>query len=258
MRRRIILTTMATAGVLLNGCISDPLIPSTFSNDNYKQKALIFKTNTTTFISELKNRNSYMDEFILKSDMQCQNYLNTPQAQTNTEIENSNLYMSIFDTISTLFGMKVVTDTAKIMVSGVENKIENQNSYKQALSPEIFRGVEINRERYAKKMKEKQALSEKEYSLKAFQKDMLTYDKQCAEEYGLIEINRALKAMQHNIQQPAVASTKAPISIEAVKNSVKTVTEEVKAKKETKKKKETEKKQEIEKTEVKNDTNQTK
>ncbi len=251
MKRKIILTTMATAGLLLSGCVSNPLIPSNLSNNN-NQKALTFKTNTTSFINELKNRNSYMDEFILKSDMQCENYLNTPQVQATTEAENSSLYMNIFDTVSSLFGMKLITDTAKVMVSREEDKIENQNSYKQALSPEIFRGVEINRERYAKKMKEKQKLSEKEYSLEAFQKDMLTYDKQCAEEYGLIEINKALKAMQQNIHQPALASTKAPISIEAVKNSVKAVTEEVKAKKET------EKKQEIEKTEVKNDTNQTK
>lgn len=237
---------MATAGLLLSGCVSNPLIPSNLS-DNHKKKALTFKTNTTSFISELKNRNSYMDEFILKSDMQCENYLNTPQVQATTEAENSSLYMNIFDTVSTLFGMKLITDTAKVMVSGEEDKIENQNSYKRALSPEIFRGVEINRERYAKKMKNKQKVSEKEYSLEAFQKDMLTYDKQCAEEYGLIEINRALKAMQHNIQHPAVASTKAPISIEAVKNSVKAVTQEVKAKKEIKKK-----------IEVKNDTNKTK
>jgi len=233
MKRKIIISG-AIGVFILTGCVQNPLLPSHLNGLKTGQKPLIFKTNQSTFINELNNkttqisRNSYMDEFVLKSDIQCQKYLNNPDVTTKTSDTKNNLYMNIFDTVSTVFGIKYITDTAKGMLSGGEeqNRLENQQAYKNAFSPEIKRGVEINRVRYAKKLQKKQAQSLKEYPIIDVQKDILLYDKQCNEEYGLIEINRALKAMQQNINQPSV-DNKPKINIQSIKNKVTKVTKEV-------------------------------
>ncbi|SFV71623.1 hypothetical protein MNB_SV-13-1337 [hydrothermal vent metagenome] len=219
------------------------MLANNLNNSSSKAKALVFKTNTNTFINELNNqsdinhRNNYIREFLLKSDIQCRDYLSTskqePQKESNQE---QNLYMNIFDTISTVFGIQYISNTAKLMLSGdKQSRTQNQEEYKKALSPEIQRGVEINRERYAKKMLQKSKLPIKDYSISKVQKDILIYDKQCNEAYGLIEINRALKAMQQNVNRPT--QNQKTINIESVKKKVENVTKKVQ-KKEVEKKKE--------------------
>jgi hypothetical protein len=227
--------------ILFTGCVNNPMLPSHLNNSS-EQKALIFKTNPATFISELNiktdkiGRNSYITEFILKSDIQCRSYLAIPVSKPKTDVSQNQLYMNIFDTVSTVFGLGYITNTAKSMLSGDgSNNLENQEEYKKALSPEIKRGVEINRERYAKKIKSKEKLSIKEYPITQLRKDMLIYDKQCNEAYGLIEINRALKAMQQNLNRPQI-HTKSTINLEAVKQSVTETTKKVQAKEKEKEK----------------------
>lgn len=235
MRKKVIFSGVIVISIF-TGCVQNPLLPSHLNAVGGEQKALIFKTNQATFINELNSkttknsRNSYINEFILKSDIQCQKYLTTPIVKSTPTNAKNTLYMNIFDTVSTVFGIKYITDTAKVMLSGEEqSNLNNQQAYKNAFSPEIQRGVEINRVRYAKKLQGKQAQSLKEYSILQLQQEMLLYDKQCNEEYGLIEINRALKAMQQNINRPPV-DNKPKINIEAIKNKVAKVTKEVKKK----------------------------
>lgn len=242
MKKKVLLSGVIIVSIF-TGCVQNPLLPNHLNATGGEQKALIFKTNQATFINELNSkttktgRNSYIDEFILKSDIQCRKYLATPIVKSTPTNAKNTLYMNIFDTVSTVFGIKYITDTAKVMLSGEEqNRLDNQKAYQNAFSPEIKRGVEINRARYAKKLQNKQSKSLKEYSIKDVQQDILLYDKQCNEEYGLIEINRALKAMQQNINQPKV-DNKPKINIEAIKNKVTKVTKEVKKKEEIKKEK---------------------
>jgi len=241
MKKGQLLVTKTIALALLTGCVNNPMLPSHLNNSaGGKQKALVFKTNQSTFITELNNRtdkigrNSYINEFILKSDIQCRSYLTIPVSKPKADLTQNQLYMNIFDTVSTVFGMGYITNTAKTMLSGnSSNNLENQQEYKKALSPEIQRGVEINRERYAHQINRKQNLSIKEYPVSSLYKDMLIYDKQCNEAYGLIEINRALKAMQQNINRPPARSA---INLEAVKNSVTRTTKKVQAKEKEKEK----------------------
>jgi hypothetical protein len=244
MRKKIIVSGVIVV-FIVTGCVQNPLLPSHLNNAGGEQKALIFKTNQSTFINELNSkttkniRNSYMNEFILKSDIQCQKYLATPIVKSTPTNAKNTLYMNIFDTVSTVFGIKYITDTAKVMLSGEQqSSLDNQQAYKNAFSPEIQRGVEINRVRYAKKLQRKQPKSLKEYPIIELQQEMLIYDKQCNEEYGLIEINRALKAMQQNINRPPV-DNKPKINVEAIKNKVAKVTKEVKKKEEVINKEET-------------------
>jgi len=246
MKKGTLLLSKALLTLLLTGCVQNPMLPSHLSNAGAGQKSLVFKTNQSTFISELNNkttkveRNSFIHEFILKSDMQCQKYLSVPQSKDKPNNASKNeLYMSMFDTVSAVFGISYITNTAKTMLSGNgDTQANNQEAYEKALSPEIQRGVEINRARYAKKIQQKEPLPTKKYTITQLQKDMLIYDKQCNEEYGLIEINRALKAMQQNINQPPV-DNKPRINIEAIKNKVTKVTKEVEKKEKIIKQKDT-------------------
>ncbi|MCH9740431.1 MAG: hypothetical protein K0U38_06280, partial [Epsilonproteobacteria bacterium] len=172
--------------------------------------SLQFQTNQSRFLtplSEVKNsvekRNSFIDEFIFQSDMQCQYHLSHPiQNEPQTSQERS-LYMSMFDTVSFLFGTKYITDVAKqAFNSDTAQSQADKDAYKNALTPEIRQGVKIARAKYAQKMMaQKESLFEV-YGLDALQKDMMNYDKQCSEEYGLIEINRALKQAQFQMMQP--------------------------------------------------------
>jgi len=237
MNKGILFFTKAVALLIFTGCANNPLL-TTNLNQQSTESSLIFKTNPSTFITDLntkttqKGRNEYINEFILKSDMQCRSYLNASKVKAKaTDLTQNQLYMNIFDTVSMVFGLSYVTNTAKAMLSGdMNSNLQNQQEYKKALSPEIQQGVEINRERYAKKIKRKTPLSINDYSIPQLQKDLSVYDKQCNEAYGLIEINRALKAMQQNLNQHQQRQ-KVTINVEAVKNSVTQATKKVQAKK---------------------------
>jgi hypothetical protein len=229
--------------LFMTGCIGNTanLFENNLSNDTTTQ-ALIFKTNEHSFMHSLKHvkstdtRNNYLDEFLLKSDMQCANYLNKPLTKKDTK-KNDSLYMNIFDTASTLFGIKYITDTAKaVFLSDDGTSIEEKEAYANALSPEIRKGVEIGRARYAKEMIKKKSLKLKEYSAQDLKRDTLIYDKQCDDSYGLIEINRALKEMQTAVNTRTI--TKEPtlsIDPQSIKKKVTEVTKEVKKKKINKK-----------------------
>ena len=228
--------------VFITGCVKETPNPFLNNPNTASQKNLIFKTNEYSFMNSLKDakseelRNSYMDEFLLKSDMQCANYLNQPLKKTNTQ-QNDSLYMNIFDTVSTLFGVKYITDPAKAVFLGNDGESqEGKEAYANALSPEIRKGVEIGRARYAKKMVNKKRLSLEKYGVENLKKDTLNYDKQCNDVYGLIEINRALKEMQTQINTRTIVKAPTPLSIDpqTIKDKVAEATKEVKEKEEQK------------------------
>ena len=256
-REYIVLASLFT----LTGCVSGLDSGSSLSPSQSGYQSG-FSTNRNSFLTPLldaksskKERNSFLDEFILQSDMQCQRYLGNYQNRTQkvtTSVEKS-LYMSIFDTVSLIFGVKYITDTAKeVFINNTNtNTPENQSMYQNALTPEIMRGVEIARLRYATAMKKRKNEPLKSYSISDVQNDMRKYDKQCSNEYGLMEINKALRQAQNQImRRPTVAPKIDPIEI---KKKVEVATKKVKE--ETKKKeiKEKEiKKEEKTKEEVKN------
>ena len=236
-------TVSIVAALFMTGCVGET--PNPFAsnlNDSASQKNLIFKTNEHSFMNSLRHtksveeRNDYMDEFLLKSDMQCANFLNAPLKKTPTK-QNDSLYMNIFDTASSLFGMSYITDTAKaVFLSDDGESVEEKEAYANALSPEIRKGVEIGRARYAKKMTHKKKLPLKEYTVANLNRDTLIYDKQCNDTYGLIEINRALKEMQTQLNTRTIVKAPTPLSIDpqAIKDKVTEVTKEVKEKEEQK------------------------
>ncbi|MBD3794169.1 MAG: hypothetical protein IE889_08480, partial [Campylobacterales bacterium] len=111
---------VASVALLLTACVTPDVVPDYLDNNTQTtpQKPLKFQTNQSTFLisisdagQSVENRNRFMDEFLLKSDMQCEHFLNSPvvdqQPQTN---EEKSLYMSMFDTMSFLFGTKYLTD----------------------------------------------------------------------------------------------------------------------------------------------------
>ena len=238
--------------ILFTGCM-----PSTFQSNlsaSDEAKSLRFSTNESTFLTKLKpniskeRRNEFIDEFILKSDVQCQQYLANPKKDEKKSDSTDELYMNIAQTVSTVLGLGYITQTAQaIFLDDDKSSKEGQEAYENALSPEIKKGVEIVRERYAKKIKKKKIFQVKRYNSNQLKEDMNIYDKQCNMEYGLIEINRALKEMQSQMRNPVYAkptqSTTPKINLEAIKEKVKKVSKEVKSK-EIKR----EKKQEIKKT----------
>lgn len=225
--------------LLFTGCVSNmPNMLNTNLNEN-SQEPILFKTNQVHFMHSLKEnstqqeRNFYLDEFILKSDMQCQNYLNSPLKKPEVDTSKNSLYMSIFDRVSSLFGMSLVTDTAKaVFLENGGESVEDKKAYANALSPEIRKGVELGRSRYAKSMIYKKRLDLKAYTVSNLQEDTLKYDKQCNDAYGLIEINRALKEMQSAVHTPVTPNT-ATLNIDpkAIKDKVEAVSKEVEDKK---------------------------
>ena len=236
MKKSLLLTT--TIAIIFTGCIPSTLQQSNL-NISDEPKALRFNTNESTFITRLQpnisknERNEFIDEFILKSDVQCRQYLDNPQENKKKSKNEDELYMNIAHTVSTVLGLGYITQTAEtIFLDNDESNKENQKAYENALSPEIKKGVEIVRERYAKKIKKKKKLSIKKYNSNQLKEDMNIYDKQCDKEYGLIEINRALKEMQNQMRNPTYAKPKPTpkINLEAVKNKVKAVSKEIKKK----------------------------
>ena len=208
---------------------------SSVNGTNSPQYALKFQTNHVNFLHPLteaskskEKRNQFIDEFLVQSDMQCERFLNTPAVEKQPEtVQEQNLYMNMFDAVSFLFGTKYITDTAKQAFS--DNSYEgqvNQAAYRSALSSEINQGVRVARSRYAQQMVAKKSASLEEYNSEGLQKDMLSYDQQCSKEYGLIEINRALRAAQQQMTQPQNAPTPA-INPVAIKSKVEAATKKV-------------------------------
>jgi hypothetical protein len=238
--KRSILLISATISLLFVGCQS-----TTFTKNNFNSLASVggetlrFTTNKSTFIRSLEpniskgERNEFIDEFILKSDVQCQQYLENSKKDKKKSKSEGELYMNIAHTVSSVLGLGYITQTAQsIFLDNPELNTENQKAYENALSPEIKKGVEIVRERYAKKMKKKKIFPVKKYGSNHLKKDMSIYDKQCNKEYGLIEINRALKEMQRQMRVSTYAKpvqkVTPKINLEAVKKKVKAVSEKVK------------------------------
>lgn len=207
-----------------------------------KVKVRGFKTNMSLFINTLdnaspsrKNRNAFMDEFILKSDLQCQQYLDRPLSTSSSSGKKNGLYMDIFDATSQAFGVKNITDGAKKLYSGGDDGKDKEAklAYEKALSPEIKRGVEIAREDYARtNMYAKKYKLIESYTNEMFEHDMQNYDKLCNREIGLIEINKALKKMQKRPKKVSPFSPKLVIDPVTIKNKVETVTRQAEAKKE--------------------------
>ena len=232
--------TLIVGIFLTTGCV-EKIGSRHFFNQEENQnqsKPLVFKTNESNFIYQLKDihspkeRNAFMDEFLLKSDMQCSLFLNAPLSQKETQ-QNDSLYMNLFDTASSLFGMKYITDTAKaVFLSSQGESTQKKEAYANALSPEIRKGVEISRSRYAKSMIEKKELPLEKYGVNDLKKDMLNYDKQCSNTYGLVEINRALKEMQSQLSRAKSVpnpkrATVSPIDPQAIKQGVTKATKKV-------------------------------
>jgi len=238
--KRLILISHVSTTFLLTGCASSfPELLGSNLKQNTPQKAISFKTNHAYFMNSLKEhatqqeRNAYLDEFILKSDMQCQNYLNAPLAKPKVDESQNSLYQSMFDTVANLFGISLATNAAKAVFSENNGEsLEEKKAYVNALTPEIRKGVEIGRSRFAKAMEQKKRLDIKAYSVNDLREDMLKYDMQCNDAYGLIEINRALKEMQSSMRRATLPATQSPtIDPKAIKTKVEEATKEVKEKK---------------------------
>ena len=248
-------TLLSTFALLaITGCIQPSIEIANSYNNHSATKELTFSTNEHNFMNSLnkastkEERNSYMDEFLLKSDIQCTSFLSQPLKKTDNSTKNDSLYMSIADTVSTLFGLSYITNTAKaVFLDNKKETDEEKKAYANALSPEIRKGVEIARARFAKEMKQKQALPLDKYSIENLKEDTLKYDKQCNLEYGLIEINRALKEMQSQMNTRAVPKEPTPtLDPQVIKDKVAQATKEVKEQKEEKKIEETESSKQIE------------
>ncbi|WP_373030301.1 hypothetical protein [Sulfurovum sp.] len=205
-----------------------------------KDQVTGFKTNRSSFLITMdtvspnkKNRNALMDEFIIKSDVQCQHYLDRPLTKAKKE---DGMYMKVFDATSQAFGVKNITDGAKILYSGGDedkNK-DARSAYEKVLSPEIKRGVEIAREAYARKnMYSKKYKLIESYTNEMLEHDMQNYDKLCSHEVGLIEINKALKKRQKRPKKVTPFSPKVVIDPVTIENKVEAVTEKIEAEKET-------------------------
>ena len=224
---------------LFTACV--PSIPGTLGSNlnETNSQAILFKTNQVHFMSNLKDnsslneRNNYLDEFILKSDMQCQNYLNNPLKKPEIDKGKDSLYMSLFDGVSGLFGVSLLTNTAKaVFLNDDAASNEEKKAYANALSPEIRKGVELGRSRYARTLTQKKNLDLKTYSVNHLREDTLKYDKQCNDAYGLIEINRALKEMQNSVHTRTTPVTPIlQINPQAIKAKVDAVTKKVEEKK---------------------------
>ena len=220
------------AGILLliSGCGSETPEP-----EKKKKTVAGFKTDKSMFIATIdeasptkEDRNALIDEFIMKSNLQCQHYLNNPLNKSSSNPKKQGLYMDIFDGVSQAFGVKNITDGAKKLY--VKNKNDGSNkaklAYENALSPEIKRGVEIARENYAQKMILRKTRMIESYTMAMLKQDMKNYDKLCSYETGLIEINKALKKAQ---RQPKIKPFSPKIDPTTIKNKVEAVTREVEA-----------------------------
>lgn len=215
------------------GCGSEEPQPN--DNKSYGQG---FRTDRSYFITTVDEssptkemRNAYLEEYLQKSDIQCSQYLdrsiNSPSSQSNT-----GLYMALFDTVSQLSGVKPITDTAKELYRRNETSSnETKLAYKRALSPEIKRGVEIARERYARKLLSNRYRLIESYTMPKLHKDLEKYDRLCNYDTGLVEINMILKkAGKEKKGKIAPFSPKLRIDPETIREKVEAVTIESEAK----------------------------
>lgn len=222
---------MVAASILLliNGCGSDTPEP-----EGKKRKVAGFHTDRSMFIATVdkvsptkEDRNAMIGEFIMKSNLQCQHYLDNP-LNTSSNPKKQGLYMDIFDGVSQAFGMKHITDGAKKLYIKKSGNGTNKAkiAYENALSPEIKRGVEIAREKYAQKMILRKTRMIESYTIAMLERDMENYDKLCSYETGLIEIHKALKKAQ---RQPKIKPFSPKIDPTTIKNKVEAVTREAEA-----------------------------
>jgi len=140
--------------------------------------------------------------------------------------------MALFDTVSQLSGVKPITDTAKELYRRNETSSnETKLAYKRALSPEIKRGVEIARERYARKLLSNRYRLIESYTMSKLHKDLEKYDRLCNYDTGLVEINMILKkAGKEKKGKIAPFSPKLRIDPETIREKVEAVTIESEAK----------------------------
>lgn len=223
------------AVVLITGCGQKTTEPA-----NKKKKITGFQTDQSRFIAKVdkvsptrKQRNELIDEFILKSNLQCQHYLNDPINRAAANPKKSELYMDIFDGVSEAFGVKNITDGAKRLYKkdtdpGKKNKAKL--AYENALSPEIRRGVELARENYAQRMILRKTRLIESYTIPMLKRDMRNYDKLCNYETGLIEINKALKKAIKRAEKKREMEPFSPkINLKMIKNKVESVTKQAEA-----------------------------
>jgi hypothetical protein len=205
-----------------------------------KDKASGFNTKRSSFLVTIdkekpskENRNAYMDEFITKSDFQCQQYLSKSLEPSSSNKKENGLYMSIFDTASTIMGVKTITDGAKEIYnsSNEDTKKETKSAYAKALSPEIKRGVEMAREEYVQKsLHTKKYKLIESYTYAILEQDLKNYDKLCNHEVGLLEINKALKKMQYRPKTVSPFAPKLVIDPVTIANKVEAINREAEAK----------------------------
>ena len=216
--------------LFITGCGSDSPEP-----DKKKKKVTGFQTDQSGFIATVdkksptkEQRNELIDEFIIKSDLQCQHYLNDPINKAAANPKKSELYMDIFDGVSDAFGVKGITDGAKRLYKKDDKSGGNKAklAYENALSPEIRGGVKIARENYAQKMILRKTRMIESYTIPMLKQDMKNYDKLCNYETGLIEINKALKKLR---KQPKIQPFAPKIDLATIKNKVENVTKEAEA-----------------------------
>jgi len=220
--------------VLITGCGQKTTEPA-----DKKKKITGFQTDQSGFIAKVdkksptkEERNELIDEFIIKSNLQCQHYLNDPINKAAANPKKSELYMEIFDGVSDAFGVKPITDGAKRLYKKDDPNKKNKAklAYENALSPEIRRGVELARENYAQKMILRKTRMIESYTIPMLKRDMRNYDKLCNYETGLIEINKALKRALKRAEEKREMEPFSPkIDIKMIKNKVESVTKQEEA-----------------------------
>jgi len=219
--------------VLITGCGQKTTEPV-----DKKKKVTGFQTDQSGFIAKVdkksptkEERNELIDEFIIKSNLQCQHYLNDPINKA-ANLKKSELYMDIFDGVSDAFGVKPITDGAKRLYKKDDPNKKNKVklAYENALSPEIRRGVELARENYAQRMILSKTRLIESYTIPMLKRDMRNYDKLCNFETGLIEINKALRSALKRAEKKREMEPFSPkIDLKMIKNKVESVTKQEQA-----------------------------
>lgn len=233
--KKLLRVTTISSILLFTACVPSMPNMGTSNLDQSSQKAVLFKTNQVHFMQTLRDtssqqeRNLYLDEFLLKSDIQCQNYLNSPLKKPEVDKSKNSLYTNLFDSVASLFGVSLVTNTAKaVFLENNGESTKEKKAYANALSPEIRKGVELGRSRYAQGMIQKKNLDLKKYSINNLREDILKYDKQCNDAYGLIEINRALNEMKNSrTRVPTATTPRLQINPKSIKDKVEAASKEV-------------------------------
>jgi hypothetical protein len=196
--KKMLLCTLTVSSLIfiLTGCGDDPKPKKKKPQGFHTDRALFF--NVPDKNGPTKNmRNALLEEFIQKSNIQCRQYLTDPIIRAGSSTpSNSAAYTNVIDNVSQFVGTKGITDSAKSLyaLKGTgEDSYKKKMAYERALSPEIIRGVEITRERYARKIRANKYRLIESYTLPLLENDMQSYDRLCNYETGLMEINRILQ-----------------------------------------------------------------